>query len=116
MKESSPTTKENLEIARKEIARYVEREKTGEIPTAHFLRPDKEFNVDNLTEEDLEIWEKVQNKNLRKEEFEEYNSKFKQEGSHADRNDIDSSRRMFIEYIRNKAFAIFLEQANKNTP
>lgn len=71
---------------RDEIRRIRDEEISGKRGTAHLFKSyidDKENPVDiaNLTERDYEIWSKLKNKTLNKEEFEKYRTGIEETGS-----------------------------------
>ncbi len=100
-----------LEEARREVGEYVERERREEVETGHFLN--ENFDVSQISEEDLRMWQKIQDGSLTKEEFSTYNSQFIM-GRWDDRVDIEPSRRVFLHFLRNRATGLLLEREYKN--
>lgn len=103
---------ENLNSFQAEIAALKqEEEESGKSPTAHFKEwKGVEFNPAELTEDDLEIWGKTKDESLTEEDFHAYREKLMEE----DR-ERNSSRKMFLAFIANKATSIFgLRYLEKN--
>ena len=61
----------SLEEFQQEIQKIKEAEEKGELKTGHFLG-EEEFSVGDLTEEDRQIYEELNNGALTKEKFNEY--------------------------------------------
>ena len=59
------------ETFRREISDWLEQEKSGERKTGHFTEAPF-FNVDELTMEDVSVWNKFENGELTQEELREY--------------------------------------------
>ena len=98
MKEHIPRREDDsldiLEFKRK-IRAFKEEERAHK-KTAHFMKTSfsPELNEENLTGEDMAIWEKLQAKTLSLPEFEAYRTRVRKEGS------ID--RQIFTAFIANK--------------
>jgi hypothetical protein len=74
--------------------------------TAHFLG--EEFNAEELTEEDKQMWERIKSKNINPGEFDAYRSSVL---SAEEEKPVHhpTSREIFLAFLANKALPIFLE-------
>ena len=96
---------ENKELFafREEIARIAAEEATIH-KTANFRNPTN-FNPQELTVEDMNIWEKTRAETITEEEFNIYRSNFKEQGGYA-----SDSRCGFLSVVGNRASAIIGER------
>ena len=78
--------------------------------TAHFLRPD--FSLEKLGEPDIIIWEKIKDETITPEDFKTYQSLFFSESGKL-RDGITPSQYDFMQFLANKAMAIFAKRAVK---
>ncbi len=97
MSEAIPTQQnleEKLQQFRAEIAVLQAKEEKKELPTAHFRRDadvNRDFNPTELTEEDMQIYEKVRNRTLTFDELARY-----REGIRSEADREDQARRMAL--------------------
>jgi len=77
----------------------------SEAGTVHFITNPKmketNFNVEDLTEEDMEMYYKIKNKKAELEEFKKYKERIFSSGEN-----ISNSRKMFAAYLSN-LFMVF---------
>jgi len=66
-----------LDEFKKEIQKLIDDELSGKSKTAHFMKiGGEEFNINDLTEEDMEMYYKIKSKKAELEEFKKYKEKF----------------------------------------
>src|SRR6266404_2625000 len=87
---------QTLEEFREEIRRFVEAEESGKEPTSHFTEgPTSErspnFSVDELTEDDLRVWQKIKNGSITMEGWDAYKNSVPNKSA-------VSSRTMFLAF------------------
>lgn len=96
-----------VEKFRKEINQMKEKDIKQEKP-AHLF----EVNPEELILKDAEIWERVKNETVTKDDFQTYKSEFiDKEGNF--RENLPKSRLKFLQFIANKVNVIFLNQQIK---
>ena len=92
-----------------EMASIARMEKEGKLRTAYFAGSG--FDVNELTDADKMIWDKIKNESITKEDWRTYRNKVvldpKQPGHISLRGNTSSSRRTFIHYASNKVTVIF---------
>ncbi|MCX7589883.1 MAG: hypothetical protein N2Z85_03025 [Patescibacteria group bacterium] len=99
---------------KKEIAQIREEEISGVRKTADLIDSSiGNFNVDDLTYEDMEIFEKVKNKTIKPKDLEEYRKKMKKisDERRLKGQTTLSSREIFLGFIINMSSAMFYEKA-----
>ncbi len=93
----------SLDDFRKEIAAIVKEEeaakKEGEVHSGHFLNFD--FSAEELTTEDMEIWQKIKSGNVTLEEVKEYDRKFRESSEPGALS--NTSRGLFVQFAGNMA-------------
>lgn len=93
----------SLEDFRKEIAAIAEEEQVakekGEVHSGHFLGSD--FNADELTAEDMEIWKSLKSGTITLEESRAYDRKFRE--SNEPNALSETSRGLFVQFVGNMA-------------
>jgi hypothetical protein len=66
-----------LNELKREIQKLIDDELSGKSKTAHFMKiRGEEFNINDLTKEDMEMYYKIKNEKAELEEFKEYKEKF----------------------------------------
>lgn len=105
-------TKSRLRSFMEEIKELRRQEEAGEVSTAHLKKPeymkDEEyhFEPEELTEADMEIWDKLRGEDITIEEFREYMDGVVAEEMAAGRDWKTSSRLIFAELAANRANTI----------
>ena len=102
--EKIPKSEDGNEMAafQSEMRELKAKEESGELKTAHF----QELNPNELTDEDREIWEKLQSKELSTEEFSMYRTKVSR-GRNA-------SQKHFVGFIGNKLMIQMFEDKRQD--
>ena len=103
----------SMEDFRAEIQGIAEGERKakegGEVSSGHFA--DFPFDVVDLTEEDMKIWEKIKSEEITLEEFREYDKKFR------DENGPDAlsqtSRGIFVQFAGNRTSPAIFHREQK---
>ena len=92
-----------LDKFKKEIAEIKQKETKGELSTIHLSETEyrKAVDVNELTEKDMEIWEKLKEGTLRTDEFREYRAEIPKD---------NQSRIDFAAFIANKLSIITLRK------
>jgi len=113
--ENEGSRRKEIESLRQGIREYAEKEKTGEIKTAHFLGG--EFDPNRLTDEDLLAWKTISAGTITEREFNAYQEGMGG-GEGRDDSDIELSRSLFLAFLRNRVAVIFgrrqFEEMQKN--
>lgn len=122
---------ENFEIKNRlksfieEIKELLRQEEAGEVRTAHLKKPeylkDEEyhFSPEELTEADMEMWDRLKQDNITIEEFQEYKDLVVAEELAQGRDWKTSSRLIFVELAANRANVVvnkhILDEYNKKS-
>ena len=88
-----------------EIRLIAEKEREDQ-KTAHF----RGLNPEELSVPDMEIWEKVKNESITREDFDRYRNNLVDEGSGDVKDNVPQSRVIFLAFIANKVIVIFLKK------
>jgi len=88
----------DLEKFKMEMSAFRDRELAGEEPTAHLTSP--EFNSEDISEEDMKIYEKIQNENITMEEFRAYQTEV------MNNPELPRSRHLMAAYLANLATGV----------
>lgn len=107
--------KENFERSgglaefREKIKEFADMERSGESKTGHFISEGATFNPEALTDEDLNIWRKIEDETITLDDFHEYQgqviAELMAEGTSEE--DLPNSPRMiFAAFVANKAMPI----------
>lgn len=107
----------DMEFFRKEISGIVSAEVARSLETAHFLKlggslePDPDFHVEDLTEEDMQIWRKVQEGTITRRDMEAYREKVNEIKQKEPA--VWRSRNIFCAFIANKASPVISGRERK---
>ena len=99
-----------LDEFKKEIQKLIDDELSGKSKTVHFMKiRGEEFNINDLTKEDMEMYYKIKNEKAELEEFKEYKEKI-----FSDKENASKTRQMFAAYLSNMFMVYDFKKSQKN--
>ena len=105
--ESEKSTEERLIDFRNQIKSIAEKEEGKSAPGQHLLLGDK-FNLEDLTEEDMSVWEEFQSGKITEESLQAYQKSVAEKASKTSRFEIPTdSRSLFSGLLANMATELF---------
>ncbi|MEK7193254.1 MAG: hypothetical protein AAB652_00505 [Patescibacteria group bacterium] len=95
-----------------EAARFAKEKNEKSEEATHFADP--EFDVNELTAEDMKMWEKINDGSLTWGEYEQYRSSLNESGELQREKMKMSSRGVFFDVVGNKAQRVLLRKPREN--
>ena len=99
---------DEMELFRQGVEQYRKGEQEKTISTGHFDNPD--FNPAELTLEDKEVWDKIQDGSIDAQTFAEYRQEVESEEGQKVEAGQYSSRSDFLAFVANKATGIIAKK------